>query len=91
MDQPHFSDEHIVEALEEHGYPWQEYILVGERPSICRWSAGQGLWGLIIEDDSLARATADLLSRRGVRRVASMEELKAALGWDGIFRPDGTR
>jgi len=25
MDQPHFSDEHIVEALEEHGYPWQEY------------------------------------------------------------------
>ena len=32
-DHAQFSDEHIVEALEEHGYPWQEYILVGERPS----------------------------------------------------------
>lgn len=90
MDQPQFSDEYIVEALEEFGYPWEDYILVGEHPSICRWSAGQGLWGLIIEDDSLAQATVDLLTRRGVRRFASMEELKAELGWDGIFRPDGT-
>jgi len=83
------SDDEVIEGLEEFGRSWRDYFLVGDPPLVC--SGGKhGLNGMIIDDDDVASATKSFLIARGVRWFRDVEEFKAATGWDGLWRPEGS-
>lgn len=81
-----FTDECIIQNLEEGGGSWRDYFLLGSPPSVCQFVAGSGLYVLVIEDGDLAKATIQFLRRRGARSFPSFDEVKQAFDWDGQFR-----
>jgi hypothetical protein len=83
---PRFTEQHIIDTLQEHGRLWRDYILVGTPPSVCLWTQGEGLSALIIEDDALWHATIEFLKRHGARSFATMEAVKREFDWDGVAR-----
>jgi hypothetical protein len=84
------SDDRVLGQLEAQGRPWQDYFLLGDPAVIC--SGGKdGIAALVIEDEALASAALDFLSRRGARRFKDFHELKASTGWDGSARPQDVK
>ena len=81
------SDGEVLRQLEGTGQTWRDYFLLGEPAVIC--SGGRdGIAALVIEQEDLATATAAFLVRRGARHFMSVDEVKAATGWDGSARPE---
>jgi hypothetical protein len=77
------SDDQVLRELETQGYSWQDYILIGDPAVICSVHK-TGIAALLIEDEDLASAAVDLLTRRGARHFKDLDELNAA----GIVRPE---